>query len=117
MEVESVNNVLDFSGLKVFSEMSEIIFGKFLLVLSCKLGSFRVLEALLILVVDGLTSGLSKGLTIEVLRLHLRNVTSVARDMLSLDILVRSTNPVGTSFRGVTILKLVIHIILAGRSN
>ena len=76
-----------------------------------------MLEALLVLAIDGLPGSFSKALTIEILRLDLWNVPSVTRDVLSLNVLIRSTNPILATFGGVSVLQLVINSVLRRRGD
>lgn len=71
-----------------------------------------MVEALLVLAIDGLGGRLSEALTVEVLTAHLRNITLIARNVLSLDVLVGAADPVLALLRGVAILQLIVLDVL-----
>lgn len=65
--------------------------------------------------VDRLACYLRVALSNQVLRLDIRNVTLVSRHVLSLDIVGRPTDPVGTSFRDISNGKLLSVLVLGWR--
>lgn len=112
MEVECINNILDFSGLNVVLEQAEVVLAELGGILRRESIFDRVVEALLVLAIDGLGRRLGEALTVEVLTAHLRNITLIARNVLSLDVLVGTANPVLALLRGVTILQLIVLGVL-----
>lgn len=113
MEVKSVNDVLDLCWLEIFSEVSKVILTVFLIILSSELSGLCLLKSSLILFINGLGSCFSKRLAIKVLTLHLRDVSTIARDMLGLNILGWTSDPVFTSLRVIAVLQLFINSVLS----
>lgn len=74
-----------------------------------------MLEAFLILIVDGLGGCLGKALTVEILTGDLWHITSIAWNVLCLDVLSWATDPVLALDRVVAELDLVELRVLGGR--
>ena len=94
MEIIGVVDVLDFSWLNLLLESSKVIFAVLSLVLGSESIFNTVVQAGLILFIDGFASGLGEALTIQILAVNLRDVSGVTWNVLSLDVAIWATNPV-----------------------
>ena len=94
VEVSCVDLILSLSRLQVVLESPEVLLAE--LGLCRRLETFikRRLLSLVVLCVDGSAGRLCKRLAKEVLRLDLRHVTLIAWDVLRLQVLRGTTQPV-----------------------
>jgi len=105
MEIICIVNIFYFCWVNLLFQSSEVIFTEFSGVLSLESVLNRVTKSSVILSIDRLASSFGKTLSIEILTSNLRYVTSISRDMLSLDICVWSSNPIDSFHRSISILK------------
>jgi hypothetical protein len=96
MEMEAIINVLHFSWVNFFLQISKIFFAEFGGILSGKCIFNRMLETLFVFTIDSLASCFSETFTIKIFTRYLWNVTCIPGNMLGFDILRGTTNPVCT---------------------
>lgn len=113
MEIVCVVDVFYFCWVNFLFQHSEVIFTKFSGVLSLESVLNRVTKSNVIFSIDRFASRFGKTLSIEILTGNLRYVTSVSRDMLSLNISVRSSNPIDSFHRSISVLKGFSFLILS----
>lgn len=94
VEIIGVGDVLALGWVEVVAELPEVSFS----VLGSALGGEGlldwVLEALVVLVVDGLPCGLSEALSEQVFTRNLGNVASISWYVLSFEITSGTSNPI-----------------------
>lgn len=74
-----------------------------------------MLDALLVLIVDGLCGSLGETLSVEIFTRDLRNVTSIAGNVLRFDVLGWTSNPVFSREGMISVLNLIELGVLDGR--
>ena len=111
MEMIGIVDVLYLCGVKFFLQSSEIIFGKFSCIFSCKCFFYWMLESLWIFFINGLSSGFSETLTEKIFWGNLWDVTCISWDVLSFNILGGSSNPVFSFHWIISILQLIVLFV------
>ena len=94
MELTSVDLILELRGLHVILESAEIIFAEFSLLISLESLVKRRLLTFVILSIDGSARCLGEGFTEQVFRLNLRHIAGISWNVLSLQILSGTSEPV-----------------------
>ena len=92
-------------------QSTEVVFTKCLRVGSSELVLGRRIDSFVEFAVDGSTGSLSERLSVDVLRLNLGNVARVTGNMLSLNVVGRSSEPVISVLRVVAVLKGFVEFI------
>jgi len=92
-------------------QSTEVVFTICLRVGSSKLVLGRRIDSFVEFAVDGSTGSLSERLGVDVLRLNLGNVARVTGNMLSLNVVGRSSEPVISVLRVVAVLKGFVEFI------
>ena len=117
MEIISIIYIFSFGRLNYSLQCSKIVFIEFVSIFRCESVLYRMLESLLIFSVDCFSCCFCKTLSIQVLTRYLWDVSCIAWNMLSLDILCRTTDPFFACKRGITILESFIQNIFLRRTN
>lgn len=111
MELGGVNLVLELRWLHVALQPAEVILAELLLGKRLETLVKRRLLTLVVLSVDRCPRRLGKRLAEEILRLDLRHVALVARDVLCLQVLGGTTKPVFAFFRDVSVSNVNAFVI------
>ena len=94
VEVVAIVDVFALGWVEVILQFPEVGLSELRLVLGGESLLNRVVEALLMLVVNCRSGGLREALSVEVLTCNLRNVTCVSGNVLSFNILCWAADPV-----------------------
>jgi hypothetical protein len=105
MEVVCIIDIFYLSWVDLLLKRPKIVFAVLHVVWGGEYFSSGMLSSFLILFVNCLPGGFGKTLTVEVLTCYLRNVASIPRNMLSLDVGVGTSDPVWTLVGVVAVLK------------
>lgn len=117
VEIVAIVDVFSFGWVEVILQLPEIRLAKF----GGGLGSIPVLdgvvETLLMLIVDSSACHFGKTLCIQVLTCNLWDIAGITGNVLSLNILGGTANPVLAFKRRVSILQLIEGLFLCGWVN
>jgi len=92
-------------------ESTEVVFTEVSSIRSLELFLGRRVDSGNVLTVNSSSRSFSERLSVNVLRLNLRNITSISRNVLSLNIVSRTTEPVITMLGVVSKLKGIVEFI------
>lgn len=112
MEIVAVVDVFSLCWVNVLHQVSEFMFAEFM-------GSLRgesvfdcMLKSFLVFTVDGSSCCFGKALSVQVLTGYLRNISCVPWNVLSLNILCWTSNPIFSVTRLISILDSIKIFIL-----
>lgn len=111
VEVSSMFKISLLSRAFSNLESTEVVFTEVSSIRSLELFLGRRVDSGNVLTVNSSSRSFSERLSVNVLRLNLRNITSISRNVLSLNIVSRTTEPVITMLGVVSKLKSIVEFI------
>lgn len=111
VEVSSMFKISLLSRAFSNLESTEVVFTEVSSIRSLELFLGRRVDSGNVLTVNSSSRSFSERLSVNVLRLNLRNITSISRNVLSLNIVSGTTEPVITMLRVVSKLKGIVEFI------
>lgn len=117
MKVVAVIDVFSFGWVEVVFQFSEVLLAELSLALGRKSLPNRVVEAFFMLRINSRARRLRERLAIQIFTGNLWNVASIAWNMLRLDVLSGTADPVLSLQRMIAILQLIDILLLRRRVN